>query len=465
MGLKKRILIGAGVLLALPCALVLAFVLRFIPHVPKPRFPAPANAAEADRQDLRYLRETFPSIDGSFPPALRPRFLAEVDALEAKAGALGRGGLAMGIAHAVALSNNGHTSLASTRLRHLPLRFQWFAEGLFVLQTSPENVDLLGARVTRIGTRTPEEAFARLHDSIPGNEGHRRARSIHFLDSPEALAGAGLVPSPEAVSLEVVSTAGQPLSRVLAAPAGPVVPEAELDPRFPHMPGCDTTCRWPQYPAGPQSPLYAQRAGEGYFRSWLGDLDSVYIRLFEISDEPPRPIAAFLAEALAEIRQRRPRHAIVDLRGNDGGNYLKARAFAKALGGAIPGHVFVITDGGTFSAALVTAAYLKFYSGGRARLVGEHPGDFEQFWAEGGNALMLPNSGLRIWMATGYHDWEHGCTSWSRCFWPNVLLGVAAGKLDPDLPVASSFAAWEQGRDEALESIAAFLHAAAATHP
>ena len=160
------------------------------------------------------------------------------------------------------------------------------------------------------------------------------------------------------------------------------------------------TCNWAQYPGGANAPLYVQHADEGYSESWLADLDAVYLRLFEIDDVGARPLGRFLAAALAGIRQRQPRNAVVDLRGNGGGNYLKARSFAAELGKVIPGKVFIITDGGTFSAALVTAACLKAASPGRARLVGEHPGDFEQFWAEGGGSLTLPNSGLRIGMAT-----------------------------------------------------------------
>jgi hypothetical protein len=61
-------------------------------------------------------------------------------------------------------------------------------------------------------------------------------------------------------------------------------------------------------------------------------------------------------------------------------------------------------------------------------------------------------------VATGYHDWEHGCSDWAKCFWPNILFGVAAGKLDADLPTLSTFAAYRSGRDESIEKIRSFLH-------
>ena len=171
-------------------------------------------------------------------------------------------------------------------------------------------------------------------------------------------------------------------------------------------------------------PLYVQHAVDGYFaRGWGTSMPSTS------ASSPSRrgnaPIAQFFAHTVEEASRRRPRHVIVDLRGDGGGNYLLARSFAEQIDSLVPGEVFIITDGGTFSAALVTVAFLKYFAHGRAQIVGQHVGDNEQFWAEGNSAIVLPNSKLRVWTATGYHDWEHGCSDWSKCFWLNIVIGVA----------------------------------------
>jgi hypothetical protein len=72
-----------------------------------------------------------------------------------------------------------------------------------------------------------------------------------------------------------------------------------------------------------------------------------------------------------------------------------------------------------------------------------------QFWAEAGSPIVLPNSKIRVFFATGYHDWEHGC-GWSdlgRCFWLNYPFAVPAGDLAPKKPVAWKFADYRAGRD------------------
>ena len=82
-------------------------------------------------------------------------------------------------------------------------------------------------------------------------------------------------------------------------------------------------------------------------------------------------------------------------------------------------------------------------------------GDAPQFWAEGATRITLPNSRLRIGYATGYHDWQSGC-SMSQifvCHLPNQWLGVAAGDLTPTMPVAWSLADFLEGTDTALEKI------------
>ena len=454
---RCAILLAACVVLA--GILALAFYLRFTPRIPAPNFPAARNTAEANQQDLQYLRDTFPITDQSLTPAMRPRFYAEIDALKSQVANLSRGELAVGVARVVALSDNGHTGLSTSRLRHIPLRFFWFEEGLFVLQTNAENSDLLGFRVDKIGSRTPAEIYSQTRPLIPGREEHKKARSIHFLDSFDALEGLHVVPSSDAVSVELTAPGGQRVTRTFKASSGEIPGEGEVDPRFKNGPGCDVTCDWHQLLDGGTQPLYVQHAAEGYFRAWLEDINALYVRIFAIADVGKQPIKQFFADTIAEASRKPPRHVIIDLRGNDGGNYLLARSFAKQIDSLVPGKVFIVTDGGTFSAALVTVAFLKHFAHGRAQIVGQHLGDKEQFWAEGNSVIVLPNSKLRVWVATAYHDWEYGCSDWSKCYWINILFGVAAGKLDVDLPAPSTFAAYRNGRDESLDAIRLFLRA------
>ena len=65
------------------------------------------------------------------------------------------------LARAVALADNGHTNVSPisrrARVNALPLRLAWFSDGLFVLQATQANEDLLGARIELISGLTPEQ--------------------------------------------------------------------------------------------------------------------------------------------------------------------------------------------------------------------------------------------------------------------------------------------------------------------
>jgi hypothetical protein len=82
-------------------------------------------------------------------------------------------------------------------------------------------------------------------------------------------------------------------------------------------------------------------------------------------------------------------------------------------------------------------------------------GDFPQFWAEAAARIVLPNSGLRVGYATKYHDWANGCSPAQIlvCFPLNYYLGVAAGDLDPTIPVTWPFGDYLRGRDASVDRV------------
>ena len=123
-------------------------------------------------------------------------------------------------------------------------------------------------------------------------------------------------------------------------------------------------------------------------------------------------------------------NVIIDLRFNSGGDNTLTGAFGKALPDALPpgGRIFILTSGNTFSAAIDTAARLKYFGGQRVVITGEPMGDREQFWGEGGS-VFLPNSRLEVRYSTALHDDEHGCSlaQIRTCYFLDYFIGVPAG--------------------------------------
>ncbi|WP_223423769.1 S41 family peptidase [Tateyamaria pelophila] len=117
--------------------------------------------------------------------------------------------------------------------------------------------------------------------------------------------------------------------------------------------------------------------------------------------------AEFL-ELAQRIQTRRDAGLVVDLRGNTGGDYTKARPLIDWLAKDWRGmHCAILVNGYTFSAAIVVAVLLVHRLGARVQLFGSDVGDTLAFYAEGDTAPLHQSGGL-LRYASGWHDWQSG---------------------------------------------------------
>lgn len=472
--LKRRIVlylilplvVVGGLALSVKPVFFWLLVREFYYSAPAYNYPQPKSLAEARQQDLDYLKK-LATLDGSFTPETRAAFLAGIAALEPKAGDLDTPQFAMDVSRLVALADNGHTNVRppdkAALMDRVPLRFGWFAEGLFVVRASPEHAALLGERVARLDGVPPDELLARLKPYYGGNFEHLRADSPYMLESPDALHATDASLPRDRLVLDLVAADGR-ASR-MEVPALPpdkdtpdIWPEREIAPAAVSHDAASVTVLHDDA----TQPWVLQNADGSLVSRSMDAGRGLYVHLWSIGDDQNGPLPEQLQKILDGLKPASLDYAVVDLRLDGGGNYLKLYDFSRKLPGYIKdsGKLYVLTDNHTFSAAIVTLAWLRYYGGTRTVIVGEHMGDREEFWAEGSH-FVLPNS--QLWMAfrTGYHDWEHGCYTWSRCFWPNVFYSVPAGKLGPDVTVAWKFSDYAAGRDTVLD----YVEQAAGTAP
>ena len=452
-----------------------------------PDFTPAAGRTEANRQDLTYLKSALHQMDRSFSAPEWAAFDRQVDDLSRHADQLDPAALEMGAARAVALSHNGHTNLLGAArgltLNAYPVRFYWFADGLRVVKADTVHADLLGAKVLKVGGRNVSEVIGLVGPYVGGSPSLARELAPYFMESPAALHAIGVQASPSDGDVTLRTTTGVVLERHLTSEPAPVTgaPPArsaltlKFDPRELYWPRRELSpiplpakARYPQ-PSGDGRvwshvldrhavPFTLRNPNQFYWSTYAAGGHVLFVQVNVTMDQPGQEsLKVFLKRVLAEATVKKPRYAIVDLRWNPGGSYQHTADFARDLPGVIPkdGKIFILTSGNTFSAGLVTTARLKYFARGRGEIVGEPVGDYPQFWAEAGGRIVLPNSGLRIGYATGYHDWQNGCslTQILICYPGNFTLGVAAGSLQPMIPVSWSFADYLDGRDTAVEKI------------
>jgi hypothetical protein len=179
------------------------------------------------------------------------------------------------------------------------------------------------------------------------------------------------------------------------------------------------------------------------------------VQLNENHNSDKRDIPSYLDKVTQQMKKKQPNQIIFDLRFNPGGDYHLPMSFIESMNDYLDENqrCWLITGNNTFSAGLITAAYVKHILGDKVIMVGEKVGDRMQFWADGGVKMTLPNSkiALRIW--TAFNDWESGCKDLKKCFWIAYFDGFSAGTIDLDKEIPLSFYDYINGKDSVLEYI------------
>jgi tetratricopeptide (TPR) repeat protein len=367
--------------------------------------PAPVarldtTAVRQWREDLAHLARELPRRHRNvYHTTPRPVLDSAFAELDRRLPSLARHQVILELARLVALVGDGHTNVAPTRdsligFRAYPVKLYFFHDGLFVRAARGDHADLAGARVVRIGTATPEEAFALVRELI-GRDNDMGARFFapFLLAMPEVLHGLGLVPDMERA--EWVVEQGGRRRRVVLRPAG-----------LASMMPADTDVSWApdsgwadmRDAAGAGPPLWLRGDPRRHFRlEWLPESGTLYLQYNKVGDEPGETVEAFAARVLALLDTARVQRAVLDLRLNRGGNgalntpLLVALVKARRLDQ--PGRLFLAIGRGTFSAAQFLVHDLEDYT--NAVFVGEPTGSKPNHFGDS-RKITLPNSGITV---------------------------------------------------------------------
>jgi hypothetical protein len=162
---------------------------------------ADAPSSDQWRADLRYLAGEMPRVHPNlFRRIGRPAFDSAVAALDQQIPALDCAGVLVGIARIVARIGDGHTffDLASgysgVGFGTYPLVLYAYGDGLYVQAADGAHADLVGGRVTWIGSRPADSVFAAVSELIDAeNPMWARRWAPGLVVSPEVLHALGVV--------------------------------------------------------------------------------------------------------------------------------------------------------------------------------------------------------------------------------------------------------------------------------
>ena len=333
--------------------------------------------------DLDTLQREIPATHpNAFHATTREAFDASIAKLRASAPSLPPHLVAAEIARIVASIGDGHTRLTipvdpnagffsghsptnlpddpALRFRHLPVRFTWFSDGVYI--TSAANRDLIGKRVTRIGAMTIDDAINAMAPlAAADNDAMRRGVITDLLAVPELLNAVKVAPSADRVTVNGV--------QLDAIPFGAAVPWLEkADAR----------------------PFWFEPRGH-----------IIYFAFNQVANGEHETLAAFADRLFKYVNEHHSDALIIDLRANAGGNSALLKPIVHGLIRAPKLPVFVLIGRRTFSAAVTFATELEQNT--NAIFVGEPTGGRPNGYGDS-RKITLPSSGLTVRISTLYHQ-------------------------------------------------------------
>ena len=351
------------------------------------------------------------------------------------------------LARLVALAADGHTRLGNIRLADhqrvvvdpgpgealdsfYPIEVHVFADGLYAVRAHGSHRALFGKKIVAINGVATAEAFDRVSPFIAADNDAWRLRVFpDLLRSPGFVAGAGLATSPaEPLRLTVAELDGR-------------TQEHRVDVGLP--PGdwmdVDRALR-----PDVERPLWRRLEGRFAF-THLPEGAVVYVRYREVQNAEGESIAVFAERLVRFVDSSKTERLVIDLRGNGGGNnYLNQpliHGLIRATSVNRPGSLFVITDRGTFSAAMNFVGEVERNT--HALFAGEPTGAPVNHYGDS-RRVTLPASGIQVRISSLY--WQFSDPRDAR---PWVV---------PDLPVPLRFEDWLSGRDPVIEAVLAYRH-------
>jgi hypothetical protein len=356
----------------------------------------------------------------------------------------------------LALFGDGHTQVEPTgpdwRLWY-PVRIMEFPDGYFVTAAHRSVQHLAGAQILEMGG-TPIDAVAEDARTLMGadNQFDRRQR-MYAVHNSRLMKGLGYANADGSIEVKARLRSGKVVERKLT-------PQALDEPRFVNA---DTFLEW-VYPsevygigkdenwvaafgslpsasfrkADATRPIHlAERTR--YFTRSIAERDAYYIQLNQIDDTTFMP---FVEQALQEVDAQRPRHLIIDMRNNFGGDASRAleavHSFVRREQSRPWQQLYVLTGPKTFSAATLFLA--EFLDNVQATIVGE-PGAAALNHYGDPTAQTYLKAGLRAQISTLWH--QKSDSNDLRTFLP------------VDVPAPFTFTDYINGHDPAVDAILA----------
>ncbi len=402
-------------------------------------------------EDISYFENEYLNESKTFPKDSIPSSKVLITNLKTQIDSLSDNQIILQLSKCVAMANNGHTTIHLSGMDKIPVRFYWFADGLYIIKSNKSSAQYLGAKVLEINSIKLDTVLKRLKPYLSGIDRFKKFTATNYLASPKILNGIELTAHD---SMNLTLFQGKDTLNVSFKVKEMANSKYEYETWADLYPEWAKNDAWEYILTKNDSlPLYLKQMNEGVFYSFLDSKKIAYFCINALWYKSP-DFKGKIKEFLAELKTKKDYNVVFDLRYYTGGDYLIPTKLSTKPPKIIneDKKIYLITSPMTFSAGLVTAARIKYFAKGKAIVVGEEVGDNLIFWAEG-DYYKTPNFGIEIQDSKYEHDWKDANFTLGKTFWVNKFYGVPAKDLKVDKEIRLRYEDYKNKKDPVLDWI------------
>jgi len=376
-----------------------SLVLAGHPQTPEQTTPEPRPpqlSVQEWRDDLHFLATRMLSLHKSLFHTMREAdFRKAVDKLDAEIPELTPDQIFVRLFELMAMVQDGHTGFDSRpfpppedQKDHIPVRFDRYADGIYVRAAAGEYVDAVGGKLISVGGHDWKDAIQKV-DSLeshdPDNNGEQLAWSAKTsLNWPRVLHGLGLSETADSADFLIEKNGS---AKVFHMKASVNVGEWYVN----SVPATWIDAR----PKSSPIPLSRQHEDKFYWFTVVPEHHAIYFQFNLVINQDTESLADFAARLASALGQPGINRLIIDLRNNTGGDNTLLRPLLTAIFRSKVnrrGGILAITGPTTFSAAQNFVNRLENYS--EVIYIGEPTAENVNFYGDPAE-FTLPHSHMK----------------------------------------------------------------------
>jgi hypothetical protein len=373
------------------------------------------------RNDLEYLEKELPKNHINLYFKLSEKeFENQIKNLKRNVPKLNDDQIMVELMKIVSSIGDEHTSIGYFTNDIFPVKFYWFEDGIYVIDTIAEYSEIKQCKLSKINGIDIKEILKAANNLIPhSNEQWIKHIIPSIIMNPNVLRGMAIIDSNDIVTYTLINNLGSEFNIDIKS--------IKLD----SLHWLDTF--------NEEARLYRKNSDKYYWYEYLSKENTIYYKHNVCRDQESNPFMDFSIDLFETIKTKKPQKLIIDLRNNSGGDSRYVDNIITKINLTAPelnerGKLYIIIGRQTFSSAVLNCIYAKKNS--EAIFVGEATGGKIDGYGEI-QLMELPNSKIKVsYLIKKFDD-----------------FGKEMDTFEPDINVKMNSTDYFKNRDPFLETI------------